>query len=192
MWNIVTQSSTFCANQQSRVEPAHPAGSLPHLGVACVCGRTVGPFKRPPSPLPPVLPRALTSLYHRASSYALTALCIIRKCRSAERYQNWSQIVCSLPIRCYSFKFKFENNQKWQLEPKHEGWEAFFDGNPNDIVCWRLEHFVGKERTGLWLKKELFSKIISGRGEAVKFRPLRSEWGDTELAFVANIWHACN
>ena len=143
-------------------------------------------------PSPPVLPRALTSLSHRASSYALTALCIIRKCRSAERYQNWSQIVCSLPIRCYSFKFKFENNQKWQLEPKHEGWEAFFDGNPNDIVCWRLEHFVGKERTGLWLKKELFSKIISGRGEAVKFRPLRSEWGDTELAFVANIWHACN
>ena len=46
---------------------------------------------------------------------------------------------------------------------------------------------MGKERTGLWLKKELISKIISGRGEAVKFSPLRSEWGDTELAFAANV-----
>ena len=46
---------------------------------------------------------------------------------------------------------------------------------------------MGKERTGLWLKKELYLKSFLEEERLSNLGPLRSEWGDTELAFVANV-----
>ena len=130
MWKIVTRSSTFVQINRAEWTP-HTLLGFSHTWALHVCvGEPLVLLNGRHLPPPFVLPRALTSLSHRASSYALTALCIIRKCRSAERYQNWSQIVCSLPIRCYSFKFKFENNQKWMrnLSPSMKAEKLFSMG----------------------------------------------------------------
>ena len=46
VYRAIRNGTTYCATQQSRVGLTHPGS--PTLG-RCMCGRTVGPFKRPPT-----------------------------------------------------------------------------------------------------------------------------------------------
>ena len=45
-YKAIRNDTTYCATKQSRVGLTHPGS--PTLG-RCMCGRTVGPFKRPPT-----------------------------------------------------------------------------------------------------------------------------------------------
>ena len=65
--------------------------------------------------------------------------------------------------------------------------KLFSMGIPTTLCVDALSTWWEKRKQDSGSKKKLSSKIISGRGEAVKFRLLRSEWGDIELAFAANI-----
>ena len=73
------------------------------------------------------------------------------------------------------------------LSPSMKAEKFFSMGILTTLCVDALSTWWEKKEQDSGSKKELSSKIISGRGEAVKFRPLRSEWGDTELALVANI-----